>query len=361
MVELFIHLEIPIPTEPLIGASALTFARWLPIGDSQAIDVERDSIALKLWFDITSTWWASQHKEEDLLRMINVPANLVFADAVVHNVPDDLLRYMADRDFTRSATPEEQSLQQRYDEVAELLLTFVLQTLNRLLSYVRSRKGQYWLGEYPFDIGQMSSYYVQFKAKARSGGGPWFRFGPSSIISRTVELQSEERFVRQDEWDEIRTFVCGLGRTPLVRTLLASAEALEANGQRRVALTEAVTALEVALYEFARHPNAERAFGPLLAQRINASSLKHQVEHMGLTGSIRYLLPVILTDLPRQIIQGCEVAIDQRQSVVHNGQRDVKTETLRRSLAAIRSLCDLLESLTMPTTPQENPAGEGIV
>lgn len=88
MGELFIHLEIPIPTEPLIGASALTFARWLPIGDSQAIDVERDSIALKLWFDITSTWWASQHKEEDLPRMINVPANRVFADAVVHNVPE---------------------------------------------------------------------------------------------------------------------------------------------------------------------------------------------------------------------------------------------------------------------------------
>ena len=42
MGELFIHLEIPIPTEPLVGASALTFAGWLPIGDSQAINVEHD-------------------------------------------------------------------------------------------------------------------------------------------------------------------------------------------------------------------------------------------------------------------------------------------------------------------------------
>src|SRR5712691_4288189 len=71
MADLVVHLEIPIPTEPLVGAPALTFARWLPIGDSQAIHVERGSIALKLWFDITSTWWASQHKEEDLPHMID--------------------------------------------------------------------------------------------------------------------------------------------------------------------------------------------------------------------------------------------------------------------------------------------------
>jgi len=243
MADLLVHLEIPIPTEPLVGAPALTFARWLPIGDNQAINVEWDSIALKLWFDITATWWASQRKEEDLPHMVNVLAHRVFADAVVCDVPDDLLQYMAQRDFTRSPTPEEQPLQQRYDEIAERLLVLVLQTLNRLLSYVRSRKGQYWLSEYPIDSGRMSSYYVHFKAQARSGNGPWFRFGPSSIDPRHIELVPEERYVRRDEWDEIRTFVRGVARTPLARTLLAGAEALAASGQSRSALTEAVTAL----------------------------------------------------------------------------------------------------------------------
>jgi len=140
MADLFVHLKIPIPTEPLVGAPALTFARWLPIGDSNAINVDRDNISLKLWFDITSTSWASRHKEEDLATMMNVLAHWVFADAVVRDVSDDLLRYMAQRDFTRSATSEEQSLQERYDEVAERLLVLVLKTLNRLMSYIRSRK-----------------------------------------------------------------------------------------------------------------------------------------------------------------------------------------------------------------------------
>lgn len=134
-----------------------------------------------------------------------------------------------------------------------------------------------------------------------------------------VMFPAEERFVTQDEWDEIRNFVCGVSSTPLARTLLAGAEALAVNGHTRSALTEAVTALEVALYDFARHPNAERAFAPLLAQRINVASLKNQIKHMGLTASINYLLPTILpeSDLPHDVITGCQMAIAQRQNVVH--------------------------------------------
>lgn len=73
------------------------------------------------------------------------------------------------------------------------------------------------------------------------------------------------------------------------------------------------------------------------------------MEHMGLTGTVSYLLPVILseTTLPRQVIRGCQTAIAQRQTVVHGGQRDVQAGTLKTSLIAIRSICDLLESLTV--------------
>jgi hypothetical protein len=362
MADLLVHLEIPFLAEPPVGVPALTFAGWLRIGNSQAINLERDGIALKLWFDITTTWQLSQPKEEDLPHMINVPAHGVFADGIVYDIPDDLLHYMAQRDFTRAPAPEEEPLQQHYDQVAERVLVVVLQTLNRLLSYVRSRKGQYWLSEYPIDSGRMSSYYVHFKARARSIKGPWFRFGPSNVLPTAFVMESEERYIRRDEWEEIRAFVRGVGRTPLARTVLAGAEALAASGHTRSALTEAVTALEVALYAFARHPHAERAFGPLLAQRMNAPFLRHQVEHMGLTGSISYLLPAILPEavLPQKVIQECQGAIAQRQSVVHQGQREVQIEILWTSLAAIRRMWDLLESLTT-LTPQETAEGEGAV
>ena len=42
----------------------------------------------------------------------------------------------------------------------------------------------------------------------------------------SAALVPEERYVRRDEWDEIRSFVGGASRPPLVGTLLAGAEAL---------------------------------------------------------------------------------------------------------------------------------------
>ena len=148
-------------------------------------------------------------------------------------------------------------------------LVLALRTVNRLISYVRSRKGQYWLSEYRIDVGRCADMFVSFDGKARFDGSDWFRFGPS----RHFENLGRCRFrrtgaVRADEWRDIRDFVVSSRRPPLARTLLAGAETLAADGHSRSALTEAVTALEVALYTFARNPAAERAFGPMLAKRM---------------------------------------------------------------------------------------------
>lgn len=349
MTDVTVNLVIPIPCEPSIGAPSLTFASWLPIGEAQGIIREQGNIVLKLWFDLTSTW---QHlKEEELAFHLNVLADRVFADAVLRDTPDELATYMSRRDFTRKPTPEEEPLQQQYDELAYRLFAFVVETLNRFLAYVRSKKGQYWLSEYPIDKGRMASYYVHFQAKANFGDGLLFRFGPSSIDSRTVEWVSNERYIHRDDWDDIRSFVCGTSRPPLVGALLAGAEALAASGQSRSALTEAVAALEVALDNFAIHPNADRAFGAKLRRRLNIASLKHQVRRMGLTGSFSYLLPTILPEavLSDNILKECQEAIKQRQLVGHQGQREVAAERLKASLTAIRQMCAILDSLTTAT------------
>lgn len=51
------------------------------------------------------------------------------------------------------------------------------------------------------------------------------------------------------------------------RTLVAAAERLAGQGHGRSALAEAVTALEVALYAFARDPAVDSALTSALAQR----------------------------------------------------------------------------------------------
>jgi hypothetical protein len=111
----------------------------------------------------------------------------------------------------------------------------------------------------------------------------------------------------------------------------------------------------VALYAFVASPNANAAFGPVLAQRIGVRELRAQVARMGFTLSIGYLLPVILAEtvLPQSLLERCRIAIAERQNVVHKGQRDVQSENLQRHMSAIRKLCELLERLTQEPAPAE--------
>ena len=44
MPTLTVELKIPIETEPLIGAPALTFTRWLPLGKDKGIAISEDGI-----------------------------------------------------------------------------------------------------------------------------------------------------------------------------------------------------------------------------------------------------------------------------------------------------------------------------
>lgn len=111
-----------------------------------------------------------------------------------------------------------------------------------------------------------------------------------------------------------------------------------------------------ALYAFAAHPTIDAKLATVLGPRMNLDTLKQQVKHMGLSGSMLYLLPVLFSkaDLSETVLDACRDAIAVRNDVVHNGQRHVRPETLTRSLTSIRSMCDFLESFTAST---EDAAG----
>jgi hypothetical protein len=240
MTDILVRLEIPIPVDEVVGAPALTFTRWLPIGDEQAIITGEDNLELKLWFDIRTTWWARHIREEDLDRHVNVLAHRVYADVVVKSVQVELIEYMRTRGYSNPTRPEDHQLQAEYDELAWRVLSLALRTLNRLLSYVKSRWGQYWLLEYEVDRSSMYSYYAKFKGKATVDSLQWFSFSPSNSASITVEMMPETRYIRCEDWDEVRAYILSTKKPPLARSLLATAESLAANGHSRSALTECI-------------------------------------------------------------------------------------------------------------------------
>ncbi|MFN7916328.1 MAG: hypothetical protein U0Q55_13390 [Vicinamibacterales bacterium] len=345
MPDLKIRLTIPILTGPGVSAPGLTFARWLPLDPGDAIHIAEGDVTVRLAFQIESVWWANELPAKDIERTSNVLAHRLYAGVTVAGVTPELLEYVRRCDLQHQARPVDAELQAGYDRLAERVLAVTLGGVNRLIAYIRGQKGQYWLSEYEIDLGRCAEMFDRFEAEASFRDLQWFRFRPSNVTRIAVALGDPDRYIRSGEWQGIRQFVesCS-NRPPLAGVLLAGAEELAAHGHSRSALTEAVAALEVALYAFARSPAAERAFGAVLAKRMGVASLYQQVEHLGLSASIRYLLPILLTEdvLPTAVLIDCRNAIDQRNTVVHQGQREVTAPTLRASLSAIRAICGVL-------------------
>ena len=346
MAVLRVQLKIPIESEPLISTPAMIFSHWLPIGKTNGISLVEDGVELLFWFDIKSTWWASQPKEENLRNHVNVLAHYILADVTVRKVSNELAGYMRDRDFSKAPNSAEAHLQKEYELLGCQVLTVVIKRFNKLIAFGRAYKGQYWLQEYVTGGDQLYRYFSQFKAKATINKGKEFRFQPAAFQRISAELTPQHHYIKKDEWNDITEFVAGEHRAPLVLEQLARADQLAGNGYDRSALMEAVSALEVSISEFGRAQNSDGKLATVLGPRLGIKELGKQINHMGLSGTIRYLLPTILPEsvLSKDVLSQCRKAIEERQNVVHNGKRQVSN--VEELISGIQTLCLILRTFS---------------
>ena len=343
-----VTLKVPFECDPPVGlVSALTFTHWLPVGHDKGISIEDGNMRFVLWFDEKCTWWASQPTADELKRHINVLARYVNVEVQVIGLTDALLTYMQTAD---SKPPAEvnSDLKTEYEILARKILVSVLQRINRIISFARSRKGQYWLTEHDIDHDQLRSCFGKFGALGRVDEGPLFSFAPPTVDRITIRSGTTSSYIDEGDWPAFREFVIGAKKPDLVGELLAGAEYLLRAGHCRSALTEAVTAVEIVVFRFSRSPKPDGEFGKHMAGRLALPTLYSQVSHLGLSATVRYLLPTILPEhiLPVAILSVCQEALTQRQNVVHNGQRDVDESFALRAISSIRKFCSILDSLT---------------
>ena len=343
---ILVRMDIPILAHNIVNTPSMIFSRWMPLEEDEFIVIQEENASLRLWFD-KSCWNRVSHVGGDISNYVNVLVTKIFADVTLRDLSDGLVSYIK---FTASEPhPPDGPYQQEYRELGQKVYHLVLAYLNRLINYARTIKGQYWLQEYPLNKADgLFAVNQLFNARVRvdSEWVKWFPDVRQLVIGRVGGCQDQERFIDKDSWPRVKEFITSKQRTSLVWELLAGAERLVGIGHRRSALTEAITALEIAISEFSCQPNAEEAFGPLKSERMNVTSLKKWIEHMGLSGTIYYLFPVIFSEekMPTNILKECQEAILQRENVVHNAQRDVQEEKISMYLEAIRRMCRLLEA-----------------
>lgn len=324
------------------GGAPLTFTRWLPRGPQNGITFTHGSCSGVLWFDTKSTWIDDEASIENT---INVLVESAHAD-VVTDVDAELASWMQRRDCRHAPAGEEQNFSERYEQHGRTVLAALDHGLNRFLSFVRIEKGQFGVRRVTLDEGRLSSHAAATKARAKINEGEWFRWCPTHIISLSGSLASENdpRFLRPADWPRVQEFVSSSRKPTLTLELLAGAEALANEGSDRAALTEAVAAVEVAIAKFVASPRVADNLPESVRSRLGAASLPELSGRLGLRGNVAILLPFLLPaeELQSDLLATCANAIDERNNVVHSGQREVRAASLKKHLVRLRRLCELL-------------------
>lgn len=350
--DILVRLEIPFT----LYSPLLVFHRWLPLNDDEALILDQNDIRVRLWFDLN----CSMLKEADFVdieKHANVVVMRVHVDVEMREIPDELAEFIYE-ERERYASGPKADPDDRYKRLSKLYLDMgqrVLQSAigayNRLVTYARITKGQYWLEERTVDFDRMASDFAEFRAKVKIGSREWIRWHPTSEVIvhvRAVNAEDLARYISKADWPQAKEFLKGRSRPDLVLELLANSEALADVGYRRSAIIEAVAALEVATSRFSESPKLEAVMSAEFLNRIDARSLKSQVEHMGFSATIRFLLPLLFREevLSSELIAQCQRAIEIRGNVVHQGQRDVDADDLLPLLKAIRETCVILARFT---------------
>lgn len=345
---LSVSLKIPFDSDLPDESPVLIFTGWLPIGPEQGIVVQEEGLEITIWFDETCSWFPPRPNTEGLMDYSCVHAHHVYVRVVLRELSDDFLFYMENCKGDQFPVNPDAEKNAEYVQLVVKVLLATVRRVNRLIAYVKAYNGHYWLTEYAVDVDRLRSYCNMFEARGQIDERPLFQFCPPTFDHITASIEVGRTYIVQNDWRSLQDFVAGSTKPALVNELLAGAEYLLSFGHYRSAITEAVTALEVAIFDFSRAPNAEAIFGFKMADRLALHTLQSQIQHLGLSATIRYLLPIIIPEcvLSTELLKSCQDAITQRQNVVHNGQRNLKKAIAKKAIADIRACCTVLETVT---------------
>jgi hypothetical protein len=337
--------------------SPIGFHRWAPTGDDHAFTVEKDGLAIKVWFDAECIDVIGEIAPGDVEKWVNLRVGTVCLDIAVPGVDDGLVEFIyEERNRLREPlsedekTDEYKELAAAYEELGKRVMAAVRDIVDRLTTYFRVYRGQYWLDPVPEEL-DYHSIWIR-KARVKSDYHDWHRWCPPPHEVRIVaRMESEWRFLPSDHWPAVVAFVRSGGKADFTLELLSHAERLMSEGYRRASLIEAVAALEIALNRFSQTPDLaklEAELGDAAVRRLRLDALPQLIEKFGLRGSMRFLIPVLFSEkiLNHLTLAVCQEAIDVRGNVVHGGQRDVQQPKLLAYVNAIRATRAALDDFT---------------
>jgi hypothetical protein len=286
----------------------------------------------------------------------NIAANKVFVSVEIRDVSDELTQFIYDeRDHPGGLHhgmqvdhQDYERLKKEYYELGEIVLREAFTILNRLISYARNYKDQYWLNEYAIDFDNLNSLNNLFDAKVSMQGRDSVRWCPPARNVIQAILMDEKISIHREDWGKLQEFVGVDIKPDFILELLSNADLFVAEERRRSAIVEAISALELAVVRFSQAPKLDGLRTHDESIRIDIERLRIQVEHLGFSGTVKYLLPLLFPPeiLATDILKKSQEAIEIRNTVIHNGRRDIDENIIRPLISSVRRTCEILLTYT---------------
>ncbi|WP_078082935.1 hypothetical protein [Microbulbifer mangrovi] len=350
-----IRFVVPLSDEEW-GGPSIHFFKWIPEDLSDAIVINDGSKNVSISIDKSCVTSLHELTEERISNWVNILVSKLIVNVEVVDVDDDFAAFIFNESITTSETHDNPQsarnrhgkLKERYECLGVEVAQLSVKAVNRLISYARNVKGQYWLTEYKFTRDMLGNLNNRFHAKAKIDDGGWFHWRPSNVTVLNGRILPDELAIKSDEWAGVSQFVTGSIRPNLVFELLANSEQLFDGGHMRSAIIEVVSALEVSVSKFGSNAAIEMLSEYTPIDRIDIDRLGVQIRHLGLSGSIRYLIPMLLPVdvVPATVLSNCFKALEIRNNVVHQGQRDVSPNLVREVLSGVKFFCRVLDKYT---------------
>jgi hypothetical protein len=346
-----VQMTIPLDDDEKRSGHPIIFYEWLPETITEALTVVTDGMTCRYWADQdcvqrVASYRPIEGKQHNLEIWVGKLHVSVGEFAVEDGLADVIVRLSGETLFDPDhfAREYDAELLRQHRELTGRIHRNVLFGFNRVIGHVRAERGQYWLEEHKADGRDIHSDFIRFRAKVSVAGSELVRLVDTGTGVFRGWWCPVSRRVGSDDWKAIGRVMHR--RPDTVGTLLTAADDYRSQDQTRTAVIEAVSALEIAVGNFAdRSRAADRFYGS--SERFGVANLKAHRRHLGFTATVSYLFPMIFTEeqVSAATLSDCRDAIEERNNIVHNGQRTVKPEKIDRYLESIRRLCKFLRSL----------------
>lgn len=222
----------------------------------------------------------------------------------------------------------------------------IIDTINRFLYFVRNHLGQYVVELIPYHKKDLTlANFVEWNAEYKiDDEALWHAFRPAHFNRLTVEtvpivlLMSSP--IKKQYISYMNSFIYNDQKSNMPKILVVNARTHFVNCNYRMALVEAVIALESTIKLFLQKAIGKRYGGHEISKREIESFWRD----VGLSSMMLVGLRWWFSDeeIPDELLLTVFDAIDTRNNIIHNMQRRISREKTKEYLGAIFTLCDYI-------------------